>query len=328
MTDSPSSHTPAAASVTGLGTAVIQPASMSSFMGVPTSAKPAGARVAVLGVPFDCGAHPTRIGSRLGPAAIRQQSSLVRRFSVTGPDTDPIQALGLVDCGDVALTPGSTDASYPNIQRAVASILEADAIPLTFGGDGAVTLPQLRALAARYPDLALLHFDAHTDAYDMTGHNTATTFTRAAEEGLIDVATSIHVGARGPTFMPGVLAHTRALGYEVITFGDWRTRGSHELLAHLHRRLQGRPVYLCFDMDFFDPSCAPGVCSPVWGGALAGEGLALLEGLQGLQFVAFDINTVSPPHDPGGQTAYLAATVAWQCLWLALNVPTLNGGRT
>ncbi|MER1966454.1 arginase family protein [Castellaniella sp. GW247-6E4] len=315
-----------AARATGL-TSFAQPTSAASFMGVPLATDPRGARAAILGVPFDCGSHPTRIGARLGPSAIRQQSTLVRRFSVTGPDTDPIQALGLVDCGDVILTPGSVESSYPNIQRAVASIAAAGAIPITFGGDGAVTLPQLRALAGEHADLAVLHFDAHTDAYDMTGHNTATTFTRAAEEGLIDAGASIHIGARGPTFMPGVLAHTRSLGYEVIEFNDWRARGTDHLLGHLHQRLKGRPVYLCFDMDFFDPSCAPGVCAPVWGGALAGEGLALLEGLQGLNFVAFDINTVSPPHDPHGQTAYLAATVAWQCLWLALAAGTSNGDR-
>jgi agmatinase len=69
-------------------------------------------------------------------------------------------------------------------------------------------------------------------------------------------------------------------------------------------------------MDFFDPSCAPGVCTPTFGGATAREGLQLLAGLQGLKLVAIDVNTVSPPHDVGGMTAFLAATVMIQCLAL------------
>jgi len=77
-------------------------------------------------------------------------------------------------------------------------------------------------------------------------------------------------------------------------------------------------------MDFFDPSCAPGVCTPAWGGASAREGLGLLQGLAGLEIVACDINTVSPPHDVGGMTAFLAANVMLQCLYLLCQGPDLQ----
>ena len=72
------------------------------------------------------------------------------------------------------------------------------------------------------------------------------------------------------------------------------------------------------------PSCAPGVCTPTWGGATAREGLVFLQDLAGIDFVAFDINTVSPPHDPGGMTAFLAATVALECLTLACYSPSFR----
>ena len=88
------------------------------------------------------------------------------------------------------------------------------------------------------------------------------------------------------------------------------------MLATIHDKLSGKPVYLCFDMDFFDPSCAPGVCTPTWGGATAREGLTLLQGLAGLNIVAVDVNTVSPPHDVGGMTAFLAGTVILESLSL------------
>ena len=62
-------------------------------------------------------------------------------------------------------------------------------------------------------------------------------------------------------------------------------------------------------MDFFDPSCAPGVCTPTPGGVTAREGLAILEATAGLNFAGISVNTVSPPHDPEGTTALLAANV-------------------
>ena len=292
-----------------------------TFMGVPGGAEVGAAKAAVLGIPFDCGVHPRRIGARLGPRAIREQSALVRPHLPPDHDYDPLARLDLVDCGDVELVPGRPEPALPLIEAAVGRIVEAGAVPLTMGGDGLVTLPQLRALHRRHPDLALLHIDAHTDTYpDQPGlepYNTGSTFTRAAEEGVVDVAHSIHVGPRGPTLPRGVFEHTRALGYELIDGAEYGRRGLAAILAHVRERLAGRPVYLCFDMDFFDPSCAPGVCTPTWGGASAGEGLELLLGLSGLNFVAFDVNTVSPPHDVGGMTAYLAATVMHHCLFLA-----------
>lgn len=121
--------------------------------------------------------------------------------------------------------------------------------------------------------------------------------------------------------MPGVFEHTRRQGYELIPGDELFRRGIPDTLAYLRQRLSGRPVYLCFDMDFFDPSCAPGVCTPAWGGATAREGLELIQGLTGLDFVAFDVNTVSPPHDVGGMTAFLAATVMLECLYLACRRP-------
>jgi agmatinase len=93
-------------------------------------------------------------------------------------------------------------------------------------------------------------------------------------------------------------------------------RGIDEVLADIHARMAGKPVYLCWDMDFFDPSCAPGVFTPTWGGVSAREGLTLLQGLAGLDIVATDINTLSPLHDVGGMSAFLAATCVIECVHL------------
>jgi len=273
-------------------------------------------------VPFDCGTHPFRVGSREGPDAIRRQSHLLRPFFVDpqGRPTNPIDALGLVDAGNVECYPGDIERSYPLIERSVGDLLASGMTPITMGGDGAVTLPQLRAVKRHHPDLVVLHIDAHTDTYDLDGFNTATTFTRASEENLIDERSSFHVGARGTTFMDGVLGFGRSLGYNVVPFSEFEADPA-RCIAAIRERIGMRPVYLCFDMDIFDPSCAPGVCTPEWGGLSAKEGLAVLRALAGMNFVSFDVNTVSPAQDVGDATAFLAATVLLECCALAAQTP-------
>lgn len=301
-----------------------------TFMNVPVSSDPDGSLAAILGVPFDCGTHPTRIGSRTGPASIREQSGLVRPFQPPHAKFSPLEFLNVVDCGDADVIPGVIDQSFEAIESAASKMLNAGAAPLAFGGDGAISLPLLRAAKRAHPELAVLHIDAHTDTYQGDGnathhrYNVATTFTRAAEEGLVDLVHSFHVGARGPVMVADVFEHTRDVGYNLIDGDELYQQGLVPTAEYLKSKLADRPVYLCFDMDFFDPSCAPGVCTPTWGGASAREGLAFLRALAGVDFVAADINTVSPPHDVGGMTAFLAGTVAIEILTLFCRAPTIK----
>ncbi len=302
----------------------------STFMNVPFDPDPVGAAAAILGVPFDCGTHPIRIGARYGPHAIREQSVLVRPYHPPHTTYNPLERLRVVDCGDADVTPSVIEESFQGIEAAARTLIDAGTSPLAFGGDGAITLPLLRAVHRQFPALAVLHIDAHTDTYPGDGnavhhrYNTATTFTRAAEEGVIDAESSFHIGPRGTVSVPGVFEHTRECGYHLIDGDALFERGLAQTAALLRERLANRPVYLCFDMDFFDPSCAPGVCTPTWGGASAREGLGFLRALSGIDFVAADINTVSPPHDSGGMTAFLAGTVAVQTLALFCEAPSLQ----
>jgi agmatinase len=268
---------------------------------------------AILGIPFDCGTHPNRIGSRMGPASIREQSTHLRRYDPRS-NTDVPGRLGLIDCGDVPVTSSLIDESFAAIEHAIGEIVGANVVAVTMGGDGAVTLPQVRALARHKPGLCIVHIDAHTDAYPIQGYNTATAFRHMAQEGLIDATRSFQIGMRGPTLVPGVYEFCRELGYSLITMQELRQRGYDAVARHVIETIGDRPVYLCFDMDFFDPSVAPGVCTPTWGGCQAQEGLAFLEMLQPLDSRILDVNTVSPPHDSGGMTAFLAGTVMWTFL--------------
>jgi agmatinase len=295
----------------------------STFMGVPSTTDAKGAGAAILGCPFDCGTHPFRIGARQGPAAIRAQSGLVRRYDSERADLDILADLNVIDAGDVVLTPSRAEEAFEAIEEAASRIVETGAAPVGFGGDGSVSLPLVRATSRRYPDLAVLHIDSHTDAYPVDPehrYDAATQFTHAALEQRVRPSASWHVGLRGTTTRQGAHTHTRSLGYQTMTMTELEALGVDQTATRLRTAFDGRPVYLSWDMDVFDPSCAPGVCTPVWGGLSAREGLALLRCLEGIDIVAADVNTVSPPHDLNGMTAFLAGAVTFEILLLIWRV--------
>jgi guanidinobutyrase len=287
--------------------------SLVTFMGVPHRTEPGDAKAVIVGLPFDCGAHPHRIGSRQGPASIRTQSLLIRHYDAdTG--IDPLAELGVVDLGDARVTPGDITASYPAIEAALDGALVGGAVPVAMGGDGAISLPEMRALHRRHPELVVVHLDAHTDAYPIEGYNTATAFSRAFDEGLVDARRSFHIGVRSSLLVPQAYEYGRQLGYRIIPMDELMRRGIADVFAEVERTVAERPVYLCFDMDVFDPSVAPGVCTPAWGGLSTREGLAALRACSALNVVGMDVNTISPPHDPAGMSAFLAAHVMFEFL--------------
>jgi guanidinobutyrase len=288
-------------------------AAPTTFMGVPHRTGPGDAKAVILGLPFDCGTHPHRIGSRQGPSAIRKMSLLIRRYDAeTG--IDPLKALAVVDLGDAQVTPGEIEPSYRTIEAALDAALANGAIPVTMGGDGAIALPEMRALHRRYPALAFVHLDAHTDAYPIAGYNTATAFSRAFEEGIVDARRSFHIGVRSSLLVPGVYEYGRQLGYRIIPIEELLERGIPETFAEVAAAIGTAPIYLCFDMDVFDPSVAPGVCTPAWGGLSTREGLAALRACAALNVVGMNVNTISPPHDPADMSAFLAAHVMFEFL--------------
>ena len=289
------------------------------FMDLPAATDLEGVQAAIVGVPFDMGVAPVRVGSRMGPSAIREESGILDFFDPMEPELDIRETLGLVDCGDVIVWSGEREKSWEAIEAAFAQIVGAGIKPVSFGGDGSVSFPQARAVAKSHDDLVLLHFDAHTDAYpppEQGAHTTGTTFTYAASQDVFDTQRSFHIGARGPVSTPNVFEHTRALGYRLIPDGEMRARGFEDVISEVKSIVADQPVYMCWDMDFYDPSCAPAVCNPTWGGITAREGFEIIRALQDLNIVAVDINTVSPPHDANGMTAMLAGQTALECLYL------------
>jgi agmatinase len=290
-----------------------------TLFGLPAGPPGPGCRAAILGVPYDCGIHPFRVGSREGPTEVRRQSRLLQRHEVSLGAPDPLARLNAVDCGNVALLPGRPLQAFPAIQAAAESVLAAGAVPIGIGGDGSVSLPLMRAAAKFHPGLVALHVDSHTDAYEPGEDDPldpSTQFTHAANEGLVDVPRSWHVGIRGFTSVPGIIARARSMGFGVVTTEDLIRRGIGQTMAEFRDGAARRPVYLCWDMDIFDPAVAPGVCTPTWGGLTAREGIELMRACAGLNIVAMDFNTVSPAQDEGGRTAFLCAHMIMEAMLL------------
>lgn len=271
--------------------------------------------VTVIGAPFDCGPSLYRFGPHLAPAAIRAASQRLLRSRIDS-DRDVLTELDVRDAGDVEVSLDDHDGSLAAIETAVSGVLVAGGVPVVLGGDGSVALAVMRALAKYVDGCAVLHFDAHTDCNPpQAGHNhAATAFSRAHEEQLIAVDASVHIGLRGPTLMPNSARISRDLGYRTISTDELLDRGVTGIVDELREIVGNRPVYVCWDMDVFDPSVAPGVFSPSWGGLTAAQGFRLIHGLAGLRIVAADINTISPPHDIDDLTALLAAQLAFELI--------------
>lgn len=296
------------------------------FCGVPTfmrleqNGSLEGIDVAILGIPSDSGG-PYRTGARFAPNAIRAMSVMLRPINPYRGGVNIFETLRVRDVGDCGVVPGYLEESYRLIEEAVTAIAAAGVVPMSLGGDHSVTLPQLRALARRHGPLALVHFDSHSDTWDSyfagLRYSAGTPFRRAVEEDIVDAAHSIQIGMRGSLFSPTDVSQSVELGYEVLTTDDVFALGAEKLAERIRARTAGRPVFLTFDMDFVDPSAAPGVQTPEAGGFSAHETLTILRKLNGLNLVGGDVVETNPLYDgPGQITALLAATILSELLAL------------
>ena len=271
-----------------------------------------GVDLAITGIAFDQ-AVTNRPGTRLGPRAIREASSLQPFDPPYGWDGfSPLEDFAIADYGDMALDYAHTADIPDRITAHVAGILAAGAGCIALGGDHSVTLPILRAHAAKHGPLALIQFDAHTDTWpddDPLRIDHGTFCYKAVREGLIDVGASAHVGIRT------VVGDN--LGIAIHDARAVHQRGPEAVAADLRARVGGRPVYLSFDIDALDPAFAPGTGTPVWGGLSSAQAAQILRGLAGINLVGGDVVEVSPPFDHAAITAVAAAHVAMEliCLW-------------
>jgi len=238
------------------------------------------AQIVLFGVPYDATAT-YRKGSRLAPAAIRKESDGIETYSpYINKDLEDIK---VHDAGDIKIKGSDPAPMVYSVEAQTQKIIDAGKFPIMLGGEHLVTLGAVRAVAKKYPDLAIVHFDAHADLRDdWEGKrlNHSTVMRRCFE-------ITPHI------YQYGIRSGTR----EEFDF----------IKKHILKELpKGRPVYFTVDLDVLDPSEMGGTGTPEAGGITFLDLLEQTKKVFGLNVVACDINELCPPYDTNGASTALA----------------------
>jgi len=263
-----------------------------------------GVDIAVTGVPFDQ-AVTNRPGTRLGPRAIREASSLQAPDVPYGWPFDVMSDCTIVDYGDLAFDYADIPAFPARLTAHVSRILEAGAASVALGGDHYISFPILKAYAEKYGPMSLVQIDAHTDTWaddDMGRVDHGTMFYKALRSGIVDPARSVQIGIR--------TTNEDMLGVPIIDAPEVHEIGPAAVAAKVKDIIGDHPTYLSFDIDGLDPAYAPGTGTPVWGGLTSAQASRLLRDLAGIDIKGGDVVEVSPPFDTTGATAIAGAHVA------------------
>lgn len=290
-------------------------AGIKTFMRLPYVKTQQDIDFAIVGIPFDTGAC-FKVGARFGPGAIREASALMRNFNMN-LNVDIFDYLSGVDYGDIDIVPGFIHETYTAIEEGLTPLFDANVMPICLGGDHSITLGELRAAAKKYGPVALVHFDSHLDTWDQywgMKYTHGTPFRRACEEGLIDTEHSIQIGIRGSQYSPQDIQDSKDLGFKVVTANEIHEMGINETGKIIRERVKNANAFLSFDIDFCDPSCAPGTGTIEIGGFSGYESIALVREMQAINFIAMDLVEVLPTIDPSGRTAYMAGNIIHEVL--------------
>ena len=286
-----------------------------SFMRLPQVQDLSGLDVGFIGVPFDIGTS-NRPGARLAPRQIRDESRMLRPYNMA-TRAAPFDSLQIADIGDVAINTFNLSKSIDIIEQHYQQVLAADVTPLTMGGDHTIALPILRAMKQKYGPVALVHVDAHADINEhMFGERIAhgTPFRRAVEEDLLQCDKVVQIGLRGTGYAADDFDWPRQQGFLVVTAEECWGKSLQSLMAQVRQRIGNQPLYLSFDIDGIDPAYAPGTGTVEIAGLTVPQALEIIRGCAGLNLVGADLVEVSPPYDPSGNTALLAANLLFEML--------------
>ena len=286
-------------------------AGLLTFAGVPYTQDAAhldGVDVAIVGAPMD-DLVSDRPGTRFGPRAIRAASSPSGPELETG--VDAIAELRVVDFGDAPVLPADPTRSHAAIEATVAQVLAAGAIPVIIGGDHSISEPDVRACAAAYGPVGLVHFDTHTDTgTEVFGVELShgTIMRRLVEAGHVDPRRYAQVGLRG--YWPGreEFAWQAERGITSLFMHHVRDVGIGEAIRRAVDAVGDGPVFLTVDIDVLDPAFAPGTGTPEPGGMTTAELLwAVREVAAQLEVVGADMVEVIPTGVGSADITALAA---------------------
>lgn len=264
----------------------------------------AQAKIVLFGAPFD-GTTSFRPGTRFGPHAIRAESFGLETYS-------PYQDKDLLDCfimdsGDLELCFGSPERVLADIQHRTELILSAKKLPFMVGGEHLVTLGAVRAVAAKYPDVSIIHFDAHADLrQDYLGETLSHACVMRRCHDLLGDGRIYQFGIRSgdrEEFQWAKEGHTHFNPFNFDT------------LDSVISQLQGKNVYFTLDLDVLDPSIFPGTGTPEAGGVTFEQLRQATEKVcSQCNVVGCDVNELSPAYDQSSVSTAVAGKIIREML--------------
>ncbi len=254
-------------------------------------------RGVILGCPYD-GSASFRPGARFGPSAIRRASWGIETFSPYFQRD--LGQCSIHDMGDLELPFGEKKASLALIRKALGKILSGGKFPILLGGDHLITLPVIEEILSFYPQLHLIHIDAHTDLReDYLGESLShSTVMRRVIERLGE-GRLFQIGIRSGAEEEFKLAKKMK---SIVSFDPVS-------LSSMIKRLRNQPVYITLDLDVIDPGLLPGVGTPEPGGLTFQEFISLLKKLQTLHLIGFDMVELTPDYDPTQISSVTASVI-------------------
>lgn len=254
--------------------------------------------IVIFGAPYD-GTTTFRPGTRFAPSAMRIDSIGLETYSPYF-DAD-ISDYKIHDYGDLDLPFGSPHKALKLISGTSELIFKSGKKPLMIGGEHLVSLPCIEQAAKLYPDLKIIHFDAHTDLREEyigepLSHSTVL---RRAWDILGD----------NRIWQFGIRSGTREEFY-------WARDGHTNLCLHNFDTLNNAvsqigasPVYLTIDLDVLDPSIFSGTGTPEAGGVTFLELINALKAVSALNIIGADVVELSPHYDHSGASTAVACKV-------------------
>jgi agmatinase len=260
-------------------------------------------KAVIVGIPMDYTVS-FRPGTRMGPAKIREVSYGLEDYSILADDS--LENKHFFDAGNLDIPFGNVDKSLKMIGEVAQDILSDDKIPVFLGGEHLISYPIIKEVTKKYPDLVVLHFDAHADLRDSycgekLSH--ATVLRRASEH--LKEKHIYQFGIRSGIKEEFIFAkgHTNIYPCKV-----------REPFFQVLEELKNRPIYVTLDIDVLDPAFAPGTGTPEPGGCSSQEILEVILAFKKLNIVGFDLVEVSPAYDPSEITSILGAKILREVL--------------
>lgn len=254
-------------------------------------------KIVIFGAPFDS-TTSYRPGTRFASSAMRNESFGIETFSAY-QDLDLLDTK-IFDGGDLELIFGNPESALNDIEEMTAKILDDKKLPLMIGGEHLVTLGSVRAVAKRYENLHIVHFDAHADLrQDYLGQELShATVMRRCHDLVGD----------GKIYQYGIRSGDRD-EFEFMKTHTITTRFDTTGIEKLPELIGDAPVYFTIDLDVLDPSIFPGTGTPEAGGISFKELLNGIDIVSKLNVVGCDINELSPIYDQTGASTAMACKI-------------------